>query len=144
MTKHEIDVLAKCPEGNIVVECKDMSHVPKIMVDQFIQKFRDLQELGVAHAGAFVISKYESESEVSRYSEYLQKYGIVFLDANDLDQLWDNFKTHLDPLRFKEELKQLFGLAGLPLNSATGRSKTWRWGKPSRRENWQSRLGKPC
>ncbi|MEM2058357.1 MAG: zinc ribbon domain-containing protein [Thermoproteota archaeon] len=111
--KHEIDVLAKSPEGNIVVECKDMNHVPKIMVDQFIQKFRDLQELGVAHAGAFVISKYESESEVSRYSEYLQKYGIVFLDANDLDQLWDNFKTHLDPLRFKEELKQLFGLAAM-------------------------------
>jgi len=108
--KHEIDVLAKAPEGNIAVECKDMGHIPKLMVDQFIQKFRDLQELGVAQAGAFVISKYGSQSEVSRYSDYLQKYGIVFLDAKDLDRLWYSFKTHLDPLRFREELKQLFGL----------------------------------
>jgi|YelNatPaOPRAMG01_1025707.scaffolds.fasta_scaffold58880_2 hypothetical protein len=30
--KHEIDVLAGSSEGNIVVECKDMNRIPKIMV----------------------------------------------------------------------------------------------------------------
>jgi hypothetical protein len=108
---HEIDVLARSTSGSIAIECKDMeASLPKGMIDAFIQKFRDLQEQGLANSGAFVLSRFQSEGEAKRYVEYLQRYGIRFFDRLELEKLWDRFRQHHDSNRFHNEVCEVFGL----------------------------------
>lgn len=101
--EHEIDILASKGSEEILVECKDRERLTKGEMDAFIGKLTDLK----AELGVFVTTNI---GEFDNYKRYMKNHNIVFLDGEELEDLWGRFLQAGDQDEFREYLNKKFNV----------------------------------
>lgn len=96
---HKFDVMAKMDGKVALVECKDIKLSPKEAIDAFVGKLKDVE--GSFDSAIFMIAQTYNGDDYSRYRDYAARHGVLFFNADDLEELWKKV------LKFnsKEELK---------------------------------------
>lgn len=99
--EHEIDILASKGGNEILVECKDRKRLTKGEMDAFVGKLTDLE----AELGVFVTTNI---GDFDNYKKYLKNHNIIFLDGEELEELWKKYLEIEDKEKFRKHLNKKF------------------------------------